>query len=352
MATLTTTKLSSIIPTEIFDRATNIFVASTPHLQQLGSEIIEVDYRGKGGTITIPKFSNPVPATSSIDESIGSTDTGSMTATSVDLDLALYGDRIETLTALGQMQSWNGNMLAEVITNVGSTAGLTQDYIIADAMTDKVHSGSSYDATADNCRWQVLSPDSDSKPNSYITTEILQQMISDLRSKASPFADGYYRGIMPAAAVPNFINTLDSNGESLIDFAVLANDPVMREEAKQGVIGVWQGVIWKIANIATTYNPYVIASGAADGGNAYKTLVYGREYARAGFAPVSELEKLNNGKMMTTALTKYIQLKIGPNADNSHGLNWDVTFLLYGGAVVTNKNAGLYVIHKADVSSF
>jgi hypothetical protein len=88
-----------------------------------------------------------------------------------------------------------------------------------------------------------------------------------------------------------------------------------------------------------------IAAGAHDGGFAYKTAIFGKNFLAKAFVDVANLP-VSNSEVQQIPFDDFV-IRISPEYTDSHSRNSVVTYWFVGGYNIADRDAGLYIVAKS-----
>jgi hypothetical protein len=229
-----------------------------------------------------------------------------------------------------------------VISFAAKCAADTIDQLAAEKALAKTGTGSVATST-ESTRWEVINPDSSNKPQGGLTSNHIERTVIDLEDRTEPFDDGLFRVVIHNKASYSYRREVQANGLSFEDYSKYRQAGIsVPAEYAQRKLGVFAGAL----HIITSNPKHVISSGAHGGGDAYKTLVMGKDYLGAAWVPLQHLPWDGEGQRIP--LTPFCELRISPTQSDSHHRGDTVVYYLVGAYFVIDKNRGFYWIHRSD----
>ena len=261
------------------------------------------------------------------------------TPTYADVTITEYGKQKATVSGLAQLQVFDG-ATAQLLAFIVACAADTKELLIG----AKIFAGGTkaVSTTGDTVKYFQVGAVAQGagiyKPDGILTAEAIDEGLVLLKDVATPFDNGLLMGVIH----PEQELTLRAAaGSQLENFQLYSAASPFPSNVASGCIGAWKGVMWfSIAQAAMK-----IATGAHDGGYAYKTAIFGKNFLAKAFVDVANLP-VSNASVQQIPFDDFV-VRISPDGTDAHSRNSIITYWFVGGYNVADRDAGLYIVAKS-----
>lgn len=264
----------------------------------------------------------------------------------IDLTIAEYGNFEEKISGKARLQTYD-QATAKVFRFLVGSAMKTFDDLFAETALEG-GTATDTDGGAENTQWHVLNPDGSHDPQDTLTTNDVRDAVLKIENETQPFADGLFRVVIHHHLIHDIMEEVDANSLAFADYSKYRQAGMsIPAEFAYNEIGVFAGCLWK-----KTYSAkHVITDGASGGtADAYKTLVFGQNYVGGVFVPTENLSFADNGLSERYPISRYIELRMGPNTADHHYRGIRVVPYFAGGTTIIKKAAGIFYVSTSDYS--
>ncbi len=305
-------------------------------------------FDGKAKVVRVPVMGRATGNVLELGETSNDPSEISYSVSVADVTIKEYGKQKATISGKAQLQVFDG-AVAQVLAYMAACAADSKEKLIASKCT--VASNTSFGAvkssTSDEVKYVMSKPTGtttmnpaaglyylDANNNKVDMVEIALANIAN----SERFDNGLFMGIIHHEAVP----ALRASGAVFESFQLhQAGSPVPANNLAYGVLGAFKGVMW-----FATDNPYFkVAGGGATGEDAYKTLIFGKNFLAKAFVDPVYLPR-------TPDVEQYVfddfVIRVAPDGTDPHRRNKIVTWYFVGGYNIADRDNGIIIYHIGD----
>ena len=314
------------------------YLASDAENALKANTLLVNEFSGKAKVVRVPIAPKAAGSASELAEDNDAVEV-TYTPTYVDVTIREYGKQKATVTGKAILSVFDG-ATAQMLSYMAACAADTKELLISALIFAGGTKAVSTDA--DTVKYFQVGAVSQGgnvfKPDGILTAEAIDEALVLLKDTAESFDNGLLMGVVHPEQELTLRALAGSQLENFQNYSAASPFP---SNIAAGVIGAWKGVMWFSIKRAAMK----IASGAHDGGYAYKTAIFGKNFLAKAFVDVSNLP-VSNGSVQQMPFDDFV-IRISPDGTDPHSRNSIVTYWFVGGYAIADRDAGLYIVAKS-----
>lgn len=307
------------------------------------------EYDGKSTKAVFTVSRDAVSDTTAISEDTGGAggDADRYSESEVEITIAEYGNFEETISGKAKLQTFDDST-AKIFRFLAKSSMQTMDDLFAEKAVEGGTGADCSDVSSHACVWEVLNPDGSHKPQDTLTTNDVRQAVVQVSDNTDPFSDGLFRCIIHHHLLYDIMNEETTGAMSFVEYSKYRQSAIgAPAEYAFNEVGVYARCLW----MPTYSSEHVISTGADDGSDAYKTLIFGQNYLGAVFVPTSLLAFADNGLAERFPLSRYMELRLGPATSDDHFRGVKMVPYFVGGVDLIKRTAGKFLVSKSSYAA-
>ena len=296
------------------------------------------EFNGKAKVVRVgiaPKAAGSVSALGEENDAVEVT----YTPTYADVTITEYGKQKATVTGKAILSVFDG-ATAQLLAYMAACAADTKELLIGAVIF--AGGTKAVSTSGDTVKYMQVGPVSQGasifKPDGILTAEAIDEALVLLKDSADPFDNGLLMGVIHPEQELTLRALAGSQLENFQNYSAASPFP---SNIASGVIGAWKGVMW----FSVKQSAMKIASGAHDGGYAYKTAIFGKNFLAKAYVDVANLP-VSNSSVQQIPFDDFV-IRISPDGTDPHSRNSIITYWFVGGYAVADRDAGLYIVAKS-----
>jgi len=264
------------------------------------------------------------------------------TPTYADVTVAIRGKQVATISGAAQLQTFDG-AVSQVLDYMIEAASDAKMGLIASTIFNvgtKIASEAA-DPVRYLCLGGVDVGAGTYKPDQVLTCDAIEEALVLVRDKAETFDNGLYLGCIHSEQV---VGLKALAGNQLESFQLYAAGSPFAGNMRNGLIGVWKGVLWCEMDLATMK----VSAGAADGSPSYLTAILGKNALCKAFVPGS-LIPLSDPNVTQIPFDDVV-IRIAPSTDPNK-MDKVITWTGVFGYAICDRDASVVIKAKSTFST-
>lgn len=313
---------------------------------------VVTSFDGKAKKVVVPVMGRATGSVTALGETSNDPTEITYNVSTAEVTITEYGKQKATISGKAQLQVFDG-AVAQVLAYMASCAADSKEKLIASKITaasktNWAEEKSQYvsESDKDEVKYIMSNPTGTPKKpaagfyyldGSGNKVDMIEIALANI-ANSERFDNGLFMGIIHHEAVP----ALRASGAVFESFQLhQAGSPVPANNIAYGVLGAFKGVMW-----FATDNPYFkVSAGGAEGQDAFKTLIFGKNFIAKAFVDPEYLPRTPDVEQFV--FDDFV-IRVAPDGADPHRRNKIVTWYFVGGYNIADRDNGIAIYHIGD----